>query len=146
MEKGPWAFSAGAALDAVFAGGTTSTTLAGVDMSSLRGFGFDVPLLVGWHSTAGFYRIWVGARGGWQRYYISTLSTEPRAGLPAPTGLEADRAHVGGVVGIATGFRHVHVALELEAGFEYLTGTWNATPAQVSGASLTPATALWWDF
>jgi hypothetical protein len=38
------------------------------------------------------------------------------------------------------------VALELEAGFEYLMGSWNSTSAQLTGASLTPATALWWDF
>jgi hypothetical protein len=146
LEKGPWAVSLGAGLNGVFAGGTTSTSLNGVDIGSLRGFGFDVPLLAGWRSTAGLYQVWLGARGGYDHYYISTLSTEPRAGLPSPTGLDADRGHVGGVVGFATGFRRVHVAIELEAGFEYLSGKWNATPAQVSGAAFTPATALWWDF
>jgi hypothetical protein len=146
FEKGPWAFSAGAALDGVFAGGTTSTALAGVDVGSLRGFGFDAPLIAGWRSTAGFYQVWFGARGGYQRYFIGAVTSEPLPGKPAPTGLEADRAHAGGVLGFATGFRRVHVALELEAGFEYLMGSWNSTSAQLTGASLTPATALWWDF
>ena len=52
----------------------------------------------------------------------------------------------GGVLGIATGFRHLHVALELDADVVYVTGQFNGTSASVTGAAITPATALWWDF
>ncbi len=34
-----------------------------------------------------------------------------------------DRVAVGGLAGIAIGFKHIHVALELEADYAYMTGS-----------------------
>jgi len=47
---------------------------------------------------------------------------------------------------VALGFKHVHVALELEADYAYISGTFGGVSARVDGLALTPATALWWDF
>ena len=133
--------------NAVFAGGTTSTTLNGVDIVVAPRVRLRraAPRRVAQHGGA-LPDVGSARAAGGERYYISTLSTEPALASPRPTGLEADRAHVGGVLGVATGFRHVHVALELEAGFEYLTARGTRRPRRCSGAALTPATALWWDF
>jgi hypothetical protein len=62
-----------------------------------------------------------------------------------------DRVAVGGLLGIAIGFKHIHVALELEADYAYITGSFGGggqpvIPGSIDGVSLTPATALWWDF
>lgn len=139
-----WAFSIGAGFDGTFAGGTSSTRLDAVDTGSLRGFGFDVPAMIGWRSTGGIYQAWLAARGGYMHHFISAVTTEPK--LTGPRPLQADHGHVGGLIGVATGFRHIHVALEMEIDWQYLTGSFGGTTASVEGVSLTPSTALFWDF
>ena len=140
---GAWALSIGAGLDGTFAGGSATTKLPGVDIGSLRGFGFDVPVLAGWRSTSSLYQIWFGARGGWERYFISPVTTAPTT---VPPSLEADRVRIGGVAGLATGFGHVHVGLEIEIGYQLVTGTLGKVSASVDGVAFTPASAVWWDF
>ena len=44
------------------------------------------------------------------------------------------------------GFRHVHVAFELDAAYATVSGDYNQTRVTVAGLSLSPATALWWRF
>ncbi len=143
-----WAVSVGVGGSAALYGRLQSTTLPGVDLSDLRGWGADVPLLVGYESTGGLYMLWFGVRGGWEHDEIEDLTSEPKTvtlGVP-PVGLSGDKYWGGGVLGIATGFRHLHVALELDANVIYVTGQFNGTSASVTGAAITPATALWWEF
>jgi hypothetical protein len=61
-------------------------------------------------------------------------------------GLSATRYWGGGLLGLAVGFRHVHVAMELDAAYMTISGDYNQTHASLSGLSLAPATALWWRF
>jgi hypothetical protein len=92
--------------------------------------------------------VWGGVRGGFEHDVVETVSTEnrdPNFSYPV-TRLEGDRFNVGGVAGLAVGFRTLHVALELEVDFVHVNGTYNETKASVSGASLTPAAALWISF
>ena len=122
--------------------------LPSVDLSALKGYGADIPVLVGWQSQGGLYRVWGGARGGFERDSVGRLSSEPRdppPGVPALT-LDATRFYAGGVVGLATGLRHVHVALELQVAYQTASGTYNGTSVSVSGISISPATALLWTF
>ena len=63
-----------------------------------------------------------------------------------PIHLDATRWYAGGVIGVATGFRHVHVAVEAGVAYENVTGTYNATDVIVRGVTITPASALWWTF
>ena len=140
-----WALSVGAGLDAAFAGRQTNM-LYGVDNANLLGIGGDIPVLLGWHSTAGIYYFWFGARLGYEHDTIAPLSSETLpSGNLGPT-LTGDRFSVGGLLGIAIGFRHIHVALELEADYAIITGSFGGVSGTVDGASLTPATALLWDF
>lgn len=141
---GNWALSAGAGLQGTFAGGSSSTKLQGVDIGQLRGFGFDIPLLVGWRSQGGLYQWWAGPRGGYAHHFISSVTTSPQIGGPVP--LDADQIHLGGVLGIATGFRHVHVALEIEVGWQHLDGKLGTIKGTVDGLALVPASAIWFDF
>jgi hypothetical protein len=63
-----------------------------------------------------------------------------------PIRLEATRFHAGGVLGIATGFNHIHVALEAGIAYQFIDGSYNATNVTVRGLTITPASALWWTF
>ncbi len=147
FDFGQWSVSVGAGGNAAFYGALQSGTLPYVDLTSLRGYGADVPLLLGWESSAGLYMVWMGARGGWEHDEIATLTSEPRPMLPTePIRLSATRFYAGGVLGAAVGFRHVHVALELDVAYQTLSGAYNANQVDVNGATVAPATALWWDF
>ena len=92
--------------------------------------------------------LWFGARGGFERDIVETLSSEPKTtviGNPAIR-LEANRAWGGALLGIATGFNHVHVALEISAYYQVVSGSYNDTNVTVKGLTVQPATALWWTF
>jgi hypothetical protein len=143
-----WTLSIGAGGSAALYGHQQGSALPDVSLNQLHGWGADVPLLVGYESPGGLYMLWVGARGGWEHVDISDVTSEPKAvtlGYP-PIGLSATRFWGGGLVGLAVGFRHLHVALELDAAYAVINGTYNQTSATISGVSLAPATALWWDF
>ncbi|MBX3188484.1 MAG: hypothetical protein KF819_15825 [Labilithrix sp.] len=148
FDDGPWSLSLGLGLMAALSGRQQGTELPNVSLGSLRGYGGDIPVLVGWESVNGIYRFWTGLRGGFERYVVETLTSEPKdivIGAP-PLRLEANRYWGGGVLGIATGFRHVHVALEIAAAYQAIEGEYNGTKVTVNGVTLVPATALWWTF
>ena len=128
--------------------GTQPLPLPDVDLGSLKGYGADVPLLVGWESAGGLYTVYGGPRGGYEHASIETLTSEPRAVVLGGSALrlDVDRFHAGGVVGFATGFRHVHVALELGAAYQVASGSFAGTEATVRGLTLTPASAIWTTF
>ncbi len=147
-EDNAWAVSIGIGGSAALYGRLQGTTLPGVDLSDLRGWGADVPLLMGYRSAGDLYMVWFGVRGGWEHDQIAEVTSEPKAvtiGVP-PIGLTADRVWGGGVLGVATGFRHVHVALEIDANAEYVTGEFGGAHASVVGAAISPATAVWFEF
>ena len=148
-EDNAWAVSLGLGGSAALYGRLQGASLPGVDLSQLKGWGADLPVLVGYSAANDLYMVWFGARGGWEHDTIEELTSEPSAGpglgVP-PIGLSADRFWGGPVLGAAAGFRHVHVALEIDAAYETVSGTFGGTSATVSGISIVPASALWWDF
>jgi hypothetical protein len=142
FESGPLALSLGAGARATW---NTPDKDSEPAISRIPGrvgsIGFDVPVLVGWRSSAGIVSIWGGARGGLER--ISNLSSG--AGAAAETwGLT--HWHVGGIAGLAVGFRHVHAAVELETSYHGLQGTLAGTAVEVRGLTLTPAGGLLFTF
>jgi hypothetical protein len=141
FESDRWAFSLGAgargsinASNAAAEGGSTSTT------PRPHGYGFDVPLLVGWRSAAGIVSLWGGARGGFDRVYAAVSSNVGTS--------DVDLTHwrAGGVAGLAIGFRRVHAAIELEACYHGIHGSWGSTEVELGGVSLTPAGGLLFTF
>jgi hypothetical protein len=143
------ALSVGLAGLATLYGRNESDTLPDVDIGRLHGWGAEVPIVVGYESTGGLYMLWAGARAGWEHIAIDDLTSDPadRAppGLP-PISLSATSVWAGGLVGAAVGFRHLHVAMELDASYASVTGDYDATHAHVRGVTMTPAAALWWRF
>ena len=143
-----WALSIGAGGSAALYGHVENAALPNVSLSQLFGWGADVPVLLGFQSEGGLYMFWVGPRAGWEHVDISQVTSEPKTvtlGAP-PISLSATRWWGGGVVGLAVGFRHVHVALELDAAYANIHGSYNQTSVQVDGFTLAPAAALWWTF
>jgi hypothetical protein len=132
----------------VLYGNQTGGALYNVSLGELHGWGGDLPLLIGYESAGGLVSAWAGVRGGYESVAISQVLSEPKTvtlGTP-PVSLSADRTWGGGLIGVAVGFRHVHVAMELDAAYAYISGSYNATSVTVQGVSLAPAAALWWDF
>lgn len=127
--------------------GRESGSLPNVDLSKLRGYGADIPLLVGWESLAGLYKVWGGVRGEYEHVSLDDVTSDPIPGAPSQTiPLRGDRIGAMGVVGLSVGFRFIHVALEFDAGYAYIHGTFNGTSASVSGLVLSPGAAIGWDF
>jgi hypothetical protein len=148
FEDGPWALSLGVGASAALYGRQEDAQLPNVDLNQLHGYGVDLPVLAGWQSAGGLYTIWFGPRGGFEWVTVETLTSEPKSitiGTP-PIHLDATRGYVGGVVGVQTGFRHLHVALEGQVDYQIISGTYNGTTVNVSGLTITPATALWFTF
>ena len=148
FDDGNVTYSIGLGLSAALYGRQQGSELPNVDLNALHGYGGDIPLLVGWESAGGIYKIWGGARGGFERDVLETLTSEPKAVSigTAPLHLDANRYWGGAVVGLATGFGHVHVALELSAAYQFVKGSYNESNVTVRGVTLAPATALWWTF
>jgi len=148
FDDGKWSFSAGLGLSVALYGRQQGSELPNVQLGSLRGYGGDIPLLVGWESTGGLYKLWGGARGGFERYIVETLTSEPKDVTigQSPLRLEANRYWGGAVLGIATGFRHVHVALEVSLAYQVVSGSYAGNDVTVQGLTVAPASALWWTF
>jgi hypothetical protein len=142
------AISVGVGGSAALYGSEATGSLPNVDVNHLHGWGADVPVLFGYRSDGDLYMLWVGVRGGWEHDNIDDLSSEPGTaplGTP-PISLSATRFWGGALAGAAVGFRHVHIAMELDASYSNVTGVYNQTHATVVGVSLAPAAALWWKF
>ena len=132
----------GAGGSAALYGRHEAASLPNVDLGRLHGWGADVPVLVGYESDGDLYMSGSGARGGWEHVDIGDVDQRarerPRSGTP-PIALSATRFWGGGLVGAAVGFRHVHVALELDASYATVTGDYNDTHARVAGRHARPA-------
>lgn len=148
FDDGKVSLSLGLGLSAALYGRQQGSDLPNVDLKALHGYGFDIPVLVGWESNGGIYKVWGGARGGFERDVVEAVTSEPKSVSigTAPIHLDANRFFGGAVVGIATGFNHVHVALELSAAYQVVSGNYNENHVTVQGVTLAPATALWWTF
>jgi hypothetical protein len=149
FDYGDVSLSVGGGVSYVFYGDQSAAALPNVDVNSVQGFGADVPVLIGWQSAARLIMVWGGVRAGFDHVGISDtfpmqFPMTPTMGTPSE--LSATRFYGGGLVGLAAGFRHLHVALELDVAYQTLAGSFFATGASVSGLTMAPAGALWVDF
>jgi hypothetical protein len=148
FEDGDWSLSVGLGGSAALYGRQQGSDLPNVDLGALHGYGVDLPVLIGWQSLGGLYSVWFGPRGGVEHVVVETLTSEPKPVTigTSPVHLDATRWYAGGVVGVATGFNHVHVALEAQVSYQSAVGTYNENHVSISGVTITPASALWWTF
>jgi len=149
FDWGDTSLSVGLGVTVPIYGDSYTSTSSAIDLQYVHGYGADIPVLIGWQSAARVYMVWAGLRAGYDHLDVSGLSSEPGA-IPSSESLSGDRFYGGGVVGFAAGFRHVHAALELDAAFQSVSGTFTqttgATNASASGFSLVPAGVVWFTF
>ena len=122
---------------------------AGPDLSA-NGFGFDLPIIVGWRSTASVVQVWAGARGGFERL-AGDLPLVPVEGPPPPAAsFTATRWWGGGLLGAAVGLPPVMVAVELDVAYQSASGSATfpgpgappPTAGTVTGLTVAPAGAI----
>ena len=124
----------------------------GNDASGVFGGGADVPLLIGVKSASDIYALWFGPRAGFE---IAGGRLQLGQGAGSIFDVSARHFYGGLLAGIRVGFRHVHAAIELDASYHRVDGSFKtsgaAGPAPAPGAgtsssvqqlSLTPAGAL----
>jgi len=128
------AFALGtAALSVGLGGSVLAPVRPGNDVGgSVFGGGVDVPVLFGVHSKSDLYALWIGPRGGFEALNGEVLGTH----------VSARHLFGGFVFGVRGGFRHVHVALELDGAYHRADGTLFGASAGASLFALTPSGAL----
>lgn len=131
------AFSLGAGASAIVAERPSDSE----EGTAVYGGGIDVPLLLGFHTSSDLYSLWIGPRAGVE-LLRGTLNVA-EAGEPSDL-VDAKATHfdVGGVAGLRVGFRHVHVAVELDGAWHTATGTFGDAKLSLTQVTLTPAGAL----
>lgn len=112
--------------------------------SRVGGFGGDVPILVGWRSTADIYSVYAGARGGFEllrgQRDLAELPDDPAA--PLVEDVEGWHGHAGGLFGIRIGFRYIFAVFELDAAMHWAQADVGQTEATIRMFTIAPAGAL----
>ncbi len=157
---GHWALSMGAGAglglahpSSMNSNGSTfgsSEPIAGLDTSDAHAVAFDVPVILGWRSSADIARLWFGLRPSYEHAY-GNLSFAS-ATMPTQTDFNANLMTVSGIVGLAMGLRPLFVAMELSIGECLARGSMSGSTGGVAGGSaslsaitFTPAAALIWE-
>src|SRR6185312_13883348 len=134
-----WSISVGAGGSAALYGRSgddgTNAAIPGADLARLHGWGADVPVLIGYASAGDLYMLWAGARAGWEHVTLDDAGAAPGSGGPPSDPqlsqtLSATRFWGGGLVGLAAGFRHLHVAMELDVSYATVSGDYGAPVVQ----------------
>jgi hypothetical protein len=147
LGKGNVAISVGLGASALMAERPGSDQASGV-----FGGGADLPVLLGIRSTSDLYAFWFGPRGGFEILSGRTQITDSSA-MPTLYDVSGKHFYAGLTLGARVGFRHVHLALEVNAAYHYADGSFQTsavgmTPAGPSASSsvqqlsITPAGAL----
>ncbi len=134
------ALSAGLGLTGRF-GQSTLDLPPGTDLSGTHGFGVDLPILLGYRSSADVISVWGGLRGSFD-HWSGTLSLDPSPAFE----LSASRLAIGPIFGMSVGLPPFWVTAELELDYTHTTGSLDRPgtrfDAQVNGWSARPAGAL----
>lgn len=110
----------------------------GADASGVYGGGFDLPILVGWRSSADLYALWIGPRIG-AEFFAGKLDTTTG---PDPTDVSGQHLLVGGTAGLRAGLRHVYGIAEIHVAYHAAEGSLGGAKGAISGVSIAPAGAL----
>ncbi len=114
------------------------------DAGSVSGGGADLPVLLGWSSTADLYAIWFGPRGGFEILtgHVLVDQLDPSAPDTEVANVSGKHFYVGGVAGFRVGFRYFHAALELNVEYHAAMGSFGAEDVTAHNVSVVPAGAM----
>jgi hypothetical protein len=110
----------------------------GGNASGVYGGGFDVPILIGWRSSADLYAAWIGPRVGAELF---SGQLDPGTGA-SPNPASGRHLHVGGTAGLRAGLRRLYGVVEAQLAYHVADGTLGGTSLTLTGWSVTPAGAL----
>ncbi len=113
-----------------------------VNDGGLGGIGFDVPIIVGWRSSASVVQIYGGARGGYESLFGTYIVTSVDRETQGEADVRAHRAFFGGVLGLFVGVRPVWVGFELDATYHVGRGSVNEVVERHAPEGW-PADELW---
>jgi hypothetical protein len=124
----------------------------GGNPTGVLGGGGDLPILIGWRSAADIFSFWFGPRAGFEVFTGQVQMSDFSGGNPL-FDITGHQFYAGLTAGARVGFRHVHLALELNASYHAASGSFTlavpdgnamagTTPGAVQQLSLTPAGAL----
>jgi hypothetical protein len=126
-------------------GSGPSADLSGLGTEGVSGAGLDVPVIAGWRSAAGLVQVWGGGRFFYEHLGGSICLHGPCGLGGASDGNPWSGTHIsaGGLAGLALGFRHVFVAIEVDVAYEHANAAFDGGgDLSVSGLSVAPAGAL----
>lgn len=114
------------------------------DVTKAFGGGADVPLILGWSSTADLYSVWGGARGG-----FNILSGQVLPSRVDAASIEGDNIpfkgrswFMGGLVGASVGFRTFHATLEVDVSYLRADGTFGEEEVGLDQLVISPGGAF----
>jgi hypothetical protein len=147
LGKGNVAISVGLGASALMAERPGSDQAGGV-----FGGGADLPVLLGIRSASDLYAFWLGPRVGFEILSGRTQLTDS-SGMGTLYDVSGKHFYTGLTVGARVGFRHVHLALELNAAYHHADGSYQTSPmgmtpggaptsSSVQQISITPAGAI----
>lgn len=139
------AFALGTAALSVGVGGSMITAeRPGQDIagSSVFGGGVDVPVLYGVHSRNDLYAFWIGPRAGFEALRGRVAVSQGQTDALVLSDVSARHFFGGFVVGVRGGFRHIHVAIEVDGAYHRADGSILGASTGVGLFALTPSGAL----
>jgi hypothetical protein len=121
------------------------TGLRTISLTSLNGYGLELPVLFGYRSSADVVKLWAGVRAGFE-HDAASVSLVEAPDTPLASRASATRYWGGGLVGFSIGLAPIEVRVEVDAAYESVHGNLStqngAAAADVAGVSLTPAMAI----
>ncbi|HEX9621758.1 MAG TPA: hypothetical protein VF989_16550 [Polyangiaceae bacterium] len=122
-----------------------SERLGHADLGNVRGFGVDVPLLVGLRTDPSFGHAWLGVRPGYERTTGDAVLVFAGT-TPVAADFEGRTLSLTTLLGASLGVGPISVAAELAVGWYALSGSLtlggSRSEADVSGVAFTPAAAV----
>jgi hypothetical protein len=125
----------------------------GENPTGVWGGGGDIPVLIGVRTSSDIFAFWFGPRAGFEVFTGQVQLSDLMGGTPL-FDITGRHFYAGLTAGTRVGFRHVHVALEVNAAYHAANGSFQAamtpgggpatssTPASFTQISVTPAGAL----
>ncbi|MBN2192501.1 MAG: hypothetical protein JW751_06760 [Polyangiaceae bacterium] len=134
---------------------TSSGAIPRVNDTNVSGVSLELPILVGYRSSANVVSLWTGLRPGLETLWGSVLFS-PADAEPLETDIVARRAFIDGVVGAMVGVRPIWVGIELDMGYGWGSGRWDVPivgsgedavlssrgSGSIEGFTVTPAAVL----
>lgn len=125
--------------------GTPITGLRLVSLTSLTGYGLELPLLAGYRSSADVVKLWTGLRAGFERSGFDVALTQA-PDLALGSSGKVTRVWGGGLIGFSVGLAPIEVLVEVDGAYQKARGQLlvpgGEVTGEVDGWTLTPAMAI----